>query len=123
MSHDQTYIAILGAALRQANINALVLAQNGNNQLGQPYPGHTGFRVWDGNLTTVGHRPLRTFALEADAILPAHVSVADAEHRYARLDDQGTWTRCPADADGTVPITVALAKIHAPHNQENRDGN
>ncbi|MEU0837146.1 hypothetical protein [Streptomyces sp. NPDC005969] len=112
MSHDQTYIAILGAALAQANLNALVLAENGDNQLGYPYPGHPGYRNWDGNLISVGHHNKNTFALEVDAILPAHMSVALADHRYARLDDQGTWTRCPAGADGAVPITVALAKIH-----------
>lgn len=106
------YVSELAATLARSNVTALVLAQNGNNQLGQPYPGHTGFRIWDGNLTSVGHRPLGPFALEADAILPAHVTVTDAEHRYARLDDQGTWTRCPATAEGAVPITVALAKIH-----------
>ncbi|WP_331764789.1 hypothetical protein [Streptomyces sp. NBC_01238] len=108
---DQTYIAILGAALAQANINALILAENGNNQLGAPLRDHPGIRNWDGNLTRVGHHDKNAFALEADAILPAHISVDIADHRYARLDDQDTWTRCPADADGAVPITVALAKI------------
>ncbi|WP_331729031.1 hypothetical protein OG693_39240 (plasmid) [Streptomyces sp. NBC_01259] len=107
---DQTYIVILGAALTQANINALILAENGENQLGWPYPGHPGYRNWDGNLISVGHHDKNTFALEVDAILPAHMSVGIADHRHARLDE-GTWTRCPATADGAVPITVALATI------------
>jgi hypothetical protein len=111
--HDQTYIeGLVTDLVVRTDANALVLAENGNNQLGRPYPGHTGFRVWDGNLTSVGHRHLGTFALEADAILPNHVTVTNAEHRYAHLDDQGTWTRCHADDDGAVPITVALARIH-----------
>ncbi|MCX4792560.1 hypothetical protein OG369_43070 [Streptomyces sp. NBC_01221] len=108
---DQTYLVILGAALAQANINALILAENGDNQLGWAYPGHPGYRNWDGNLISVGHHDKNTFALEVDAILPAHMSVVVTDHRYARLDE-GTWTRCPANADGAVPITVALARIH-----------
>jgi hypothetical protein len=112
------YISDLAATLARSNITALVLAQHGTNQLGRPYPRHPGFRIWDGNLTTIGHRPLNTYALEADAILPAHVAVEVAEHRYAHLNDHGTWTRCHADADGAIPITVALARIH--HQDEPR---
>jgi hypothetical protein len=112
------YVSELAATLARSNVTALVLAQHGRNQLGQPYPGHPGYRIWDGNLTSVGHRPLGPFALEADAILPTHVTVTDAEHRHARLDDQGTWTRCHANTEGAIPITVALAKIHAPDNEE-----
>ncbi|MFB7222401.1 hypothetical protein [Streptomyces sp. NPDC056227] len=116
-----TYVSELAATLGRSNVTALVLAENGDNQLGRPYRGHPGFRVWDGNLTAVGHHPLGAFALEADAILPNHVTVEVADHRYAHLDDQGTWTRCPANADGAVPITVALAKIHG-HDKENDRG-
>lgn len=117
------YVSDLAATLARSNITALVLAQNGDNQLGRPYPGHTGFRIWDGNLTTVGHHPLNTYALEADAILPNHVTVTNAEHRHARLNHHGTWTRCTADDEGAVPITIALAKIHNFHDKENDRGN
>ncbi|WP_392838676.1 hypothetical protein [Streptomyces sp. LN500] len=110
------YVSQLAATLARSNVTALVLAENGNNQLGRSYAdhGHPGYRIWDGNLTAVGHHPLGAFALEADAILANHVTVEVAVHRYAHLDDQGTWTRCHADDEGAVPITVALAKIHDP---------
>lgn len=117
---DQTYLVILGAALAQANANALILAENGDNQLGWPYPGHPGYRNWDGNLISVGHHNTTTFALEVDAILPGHISVEIADHRYARLDDHGTWAPCPANADGAVPITVALARIHDTEQETNQ---
>ncbi|MEV6165763.1 hypothetical protein AB0L71_28390 [Streptomyces sp. NPDC052052] len=116
-THDQTYIAILSGQLARTNRNALVLAENGTNQLGRPYPEHPGYRIWNGNLCRVGHHDHDPFVLEADAILPGHVSVAHAEHRYARLDDQGNWTRCPEGIEGAIPITVALAKIHSPDNE------
>ncbi|MFD7615714.1 hypothetical protein [Streptomyces sp. NPDC059802] len=110
---DQTYLeGLVTDLVVRTDANALVLAENGPNQLGRPYPGHPGYRIWDYNLCSVGHRDKTTFALEADAILPAHLSVAIADHRHARLNDQGTWVRCPAGADGAVPITVALARIH-----------
>lgn len=41
-THDQTYIEALGADLAQQNLNVLVLAQNGDNQLGQPWTDHLG---------------------------------------------------------------------------------
>ncbi|MFJ1900455.1 hypothetical protein [Streptomyces sp. NPDC088115] len=107
---DQTYLVILGAALAQANANALILAENGNNQLGRPWSGHPGYRIWGGNVISVGHHNKTTFALEVDAILPAHMTVALVDHRHARLHE-GTWTRCPATTDGAVPTTVALAVI------------
>ncbi|MFF8250120.1 hypothetical protein [Streptomyces griseus] len=56
-THDQTYIAILSAALAQMNRNALILAENGHNQLGRPHPNHPGWRIWNGNLIQIGHRP------------------------------------------------------------------
>ncbi|MFB7312914.1 hypothetical protein [Streptomyces sp. NPDC056192] len=112
------YVSDLAATLiRLPDITALVLAENGNNQLGRPYPGHPGYRIWDGYLISVGHHDKDKFALEADAILCAHLSVEVADHRYAHLDNQGTWTRCPADTAGAVPITVALARIHHQEDQ------
>ncbi|MFG2676975.1 hypothetical protein [Streptomyces sp. NPDC048445] len=108
---DQTYIVILGAALAQANANALILAENGPNQLGRPYPGHPGYRIWDGNVISVGRHAEDAFALEVNAILPTPFTVALVDHRHARIND-GTWTICPANADNAVPITVARAKAN-----------
>ncbi|MFF1916177.1 hypothetical protein ACFVYE_32240 [Streptomyces sp. NPDC058239] len=117
--HDQTYIeGLVTDLVVRTDANALVLAESGDNQLGYPYPGHPGYRNWDGNLISVGHHDKNTFALEVDAILPAHMSVEIVDHWHARLDDQGTWVRCPANADGAIPITVALARIH--HRDEPR---
>jgi hypothetical protein len=118
---DQTYIVILGAALAQANANALILAENGDNQLGRPYPRHPGYRIWGGNVISVGHHDKNTFGLEVDAILPAHLTVDTAYHRHARLHE-GTWAPCPATADGTVPITVALARIHNQDDEVTTNG-
>lgn len=120
MSHDQTYIAILGAALRQANINALVLAQNGPNQLGRPYPGHPGFRNWDGNLISVGHLDKDKFVLEADAILPGPLFVDLAYHQHAHLNAVGMWVRCQADADGAVPITITITQTRDTDEEADR---
>lgn len=108
--HDQTYIAILGAALLQANLNALVLAENGDNQLGRPWPQHPGIRIWNGNLCRVGHYDKDTFVLEADAILPAPLFVDLAYHQHAHLDRAGTWQRCTPHADGAIPITIAITQ-------------
>ncbi|MER5277733.1 hypothetical protein ABT025_18515 [Streptomyces sp. NPDC002809] len=111
---DQTYLVVLGAGVLQASHNARILAQHGDNQLGRPWSARPGLRIWNGNLTRIGHHDQAAFATEANTLLPAHMSVEIADHRHARLDDHGTWTRCPATAtaDGAVPITVALAAIH-----------
>ncbi|MEU9849305.1 hypothetical protein [Streptomyces sp. NPDC047985] len=117
---DQTYIAILGAALAQANINALILAENGTNQLGRPHPNHPGYRIWNGNLCRVGHHDQDTFVLEVNAILPGRMYVDMAHHEHAHLtrpapghrssttDTQ--WVYCRPDADGAVPITIAITQ-------------
>jgi hypothetical protein len=39
------YEAALAAALHQANINALIAAENGDNQLGRPVPKHPGHPI------------------------------------------------------------------------------
>lgn len=108
-THDQTYIVILGAALKQANVNALVLAENGNQQIGRPYPRHPGYRIWDGNVISVGHRDKDTFVLEVDAILPGPLFVDLAYHQHAHLQD-GAWVRCTPHADGAIPITLAITQ-------------
>ncbi|MEU1327173.1 hypothetical protein [Streptomyces microflavus] len=108
-AHDQTYIEALGADLAQQNPNALVLAENGTNQLGQPYPRHPGWRNWNGNLTRIGHHDRDTFVLEANAILPGTMHTDRAHHRHARLAN-GTWTRCHATDDGAVPLTIAITQ-------------
>ncbi|MFE4915884.1 hypothetical protein ACFRCX_30745 [Streptomyces sp. NPDC056652] len=108
-NHDQTYIAILGAALAKANLNALVLAENGTNQLGRPHPHHPGYRIWNGNLCRVGHHDHGPFVLEVNAILPDLMYTDMAHHRHTHLD-QGTWVYCTADADGAIPITIAITQ-------------
>ncbi|TXS68892.1 hypothetical protein [Streptomyces sp. sk2.1] len=108
---DQTYLVILGAALAQANLNALVLAENGPNQLGRPHPGHPGYRIWNGNLCRIGHHDHDPFVLEVNAILPGRMYADMAHHRHARLTNDGTWTRCTATADGAIPITLAITQV------------
>ncbi|MFH8483661.1 hypothetical protein [Streptomyces sp. NPDC018055] len=108
-THDQTYIAILGAALAQHNINALILAENGNNQLGRPHPNHPGWRIWNGNLCRIGHHNPHTFALEADAILPGRYYADRAHHWHAHLV-AGTWTTCAPHDDGAIPLTIAITQ-------------
>ncbi|MFE9461641.1 hypothetical protein [Streptomyces californicus] len=106
---DQTYLVILGAALAQQNVNALVLAENGDNQLGRPHPNHPGWRIWNGNLIRVGHHNPQAFALEADAILPGRYYADRAHHWHAHLV-AGTWTTCAPHADGAVPLTIAITQ-------------
>lgn len=108
-THDQTYIAILGAALAQQNLNALVLAENGDNQLGRPHPNHPGWRIWNGNLTRIGHHDPKSFAMEADAILPGRMFADHAHHWHAHLA-AGTWTTCAPHTDGAIPITIAITQ-------------
>lgn len=109
-THDQTYIAILGASLAQQNINALVLAENGDNQLGRPHPDHPGYRIWNGNLIRIGHHNKDAFGLEVNAILPGHMHVDMAHHRHAHLNTDDTWVRCTRQADGAVPLTIAITQ-------------
>ncbi|MDX5526133.1 hypothetical protein PV677_36295 [Streptomyces sp. DE06-01C] len=107
-AHDQTYIEALGADLAQQNLNALVLAQNGNHQLGQPHPKNPELRIWDGNVLAIGHQDPRRITTAANTVLPARMRVAATYHWHARLTN-GTWTRCTPNADNAVPITVTLA--------------
>ncbi|MFG3244154.1 hypothetical protein [Streptomyces sp. NPDC048157] len=114
---DQTYIVIPGAALAQANINALVLAENGTNQLGRPHPRHPGYRIWNGNLCRIGHHDHGPFVLEVNAILPGRMYADMAHHCHAHLNPAGEWARCTADADGAVPITLAITQTRDQEDQ------
>jgi hypothetical protein len=106
---DQTYLAIHGAAATQQNANARVLAEHGTNQLGQPHPANPDYRIWDGNLTRIGHHHPRAFLNAVGALLPDHMHVDRAHHRYAHLHN-GVWTRCHPDDPGAVPITYAVTQ-------------
>ncbi|MFC8339346.1 hypothetical protein ACFUJX_20360 [Streptomyces rubiginosohelvolus] len=107
-AHDQTYIDALGADLAQQNLNALVLAQNGNNQLGQPHPNNPELRIWNGNILAIGHQNPDRITTAANNALPTHMRVAATYHWHAALTN-GTWTRCTPTADNAIPITVTLA--------------
>ncbi|WP_399559199.1 hypothetical protein OH809_45340 (plasmid) [Streptomyces sp. NBC_00873] len=111
------YVSQLAATLARSNVTALVLAVNGNNQLGAPLLNHPGIRNWNGNLTRVGHHDKNAFALEADAVLPAYMYADRAHHWHAHLNDQGAWVRCQADADGAVPITIAITQTRDQEDQ------
>ncbi|WP_331731866.1 hypothetical protein OG298_45305 (plasmid) [Streptomyces sp. NBC_01005] len=115
-THDQTYIAILGAGVLQASHNARILAEHGDTQLGRPWSAHPGLRVWDGNLTRLGHHDPAAFVAEVNALLPSHMYVDHAHHWHAHLND-GQWVRCPADADGAVPLTIAITQTRDQEDQ------
>ncbi|MFF2731848.1 hypothetical protein ACFVS9_28555 [Streptomyces sp. NPDC058008] len=106
---DQTYLVILGAAVIQASENARVLAQHGDNQLGRPWTAHPGLRNWDGNLTRIGHHNPDAFVAEANSLLPDHMYVDRAHHWHAHLNN-GQWTRCAPNADGAIPLTIAITQ-------------
>ena len=106
---DQTYLVILGASTTQASHNARILAQHGATQLGRPHPKNPDLRIWDGNLTALGHQNAHTIAIAANAVLPTRMRIAAVYHWHARLNN-GTWTRCNPNADGATPITVTLAQ-------------
>ncbi|MFE7111711.1 hypothetical protein ACFU98_29810 [Streptomyces sp. NPDC057575] len=121
---DQTYLVILGASVHQASQNARVLAQYGDNQLGRPHPGHPGYRIWNGNLCRIGHHEKDAFVLEVNAILPGHMFVDMAHHEHVHLTplypppgyprgdkNWNQWVHCAADADGAIPITLAVTQV------------
>ncbi|MEU8101689.1 hypothetical protein [Streptomyces rubiginosohelvolus] len=122
-AHDQTYIDALGADLAQQNLNALVLAQNGNNQLGQPWTDHPGLRVWNGNIMRIGHHDKDAFVAEVNTVLPSHMYVDMAHHEHAHLTplypplghprsdtDWNQWVHCAPNADGAIPLTIAITQ-------------
>jgi hypothetical protein len=121
--HNQTYIeGLVTDLVVRTDANALVLAENGDNQLGRRHPHHAGYRIWNGNLCRVGHHNKDTFVLEANAILPGYMFVDRAHHEHAHLehialppgydDDPSNleWVYCAANANGAVPVTVAITQ-------------
>jgi hypothetical protein len=123
--HTPGYIAALAASLHQANVDALVAAENGHNQLGHPVPKHPGLRIWNGQPLRVGHHPKTQFAVEVNAIVPTsmnrHVDKAFHEHVHLEHltpppgypDDPSVlqWAFCAPDADGAVPITIGVFQV------------
>ncbi|MFG2276733.1 hypothetical protein ACGFNY_44120 [Streptomyces chartreusis] len=111
--HTPGYVAALAASLHQSNIDALVAAENGDNQLGAPITSHPGLRAWNGDLLRVGHLPKTPFAVECNALLPDGKYVELAHHEHVHIDpDIHQWVFCHADADGSVPITIAVTQTH-----------
>lgn len=107
------YVAALAAALTQANVDALIAAENGDNQLGAAAAKHPGLRVWNGDLLRVGHLPKTPFAVECNVLLPDGKYVDMAHHEHVHIDpDICQWVFCRADADGAVPITIAVTQTH-----------
>lgn len=103
------YVAALAASLAQANTAALYTAEHGDNQLGSPIKKHPGLRGWNGDLLRLGHLPKTPFAVECNLILRDGLYVQLAHHEHARIDpDIHQWVICRADADGAVPITIAV---------------
>lgn len=111
------YVVALAAALHQANVKAIIAAEHGDNQLGRPVQGHPGLRIWNGDLLRLGHLPLTPFAVEANALLADGKHVETAHHEHARQDSNG-WVFSRADADGAVPITIAVTHTTDPDNPE-----
>ena len=109
--HTPGYVAALAAALHQANIDALNAAQNGDNQLGSAIAKHPGLRAWNGDLLRIGHLPKTPFAVECNLLLPDGKYVDLAHHKHVHIDPTlRQWVFCAADADGAVPITIAITQ-------------
>lgn len=109
--HTPGYVIALAATLHQANVDALRAAEHGDNQLGAASKAHPGLRAWNGDLLRLGHLPKTPFAVECNALLPDGKYVEAAHHEHARIDpDLGQWLFCRADADGAVPITIAVVQ-------------
>lgn len=111
--HNPGYVAALAAALTQANVNALLAAENGANQLGAAITAHPGLRIWNGDLLRIGHLPKTPFAVECNALLPDGSYVELAHHEHVHIDpDIHQWVFCHTNADGAVPITIAVTQTH-----------
>jgi hypothetical protein len=109
--HTPGYIAALAAALHHANVQALAAAQHGDNQLGAAVTKHPGLRIWNGDLLRIGHLPKTPFAVECNLLLPDGKYVELAHHEHVHIDpDIHQWVFCRADADGAVPITIAVTQ-------------
>jgi hypothetical protein len=118
------YVAALAAALVQANVDALIAAENGDNQLGTAFKTHPGLRGWNGDLLRLGHLPLTPFAVEANVLLRDGLYVERAHHAHVHIDpDLRQWVFCRADADGAVPITIAVTQTRIDDEEgEEEDG-
>ncbi|MCI3279166.1 hypothetical protein [Streptomyces cylindrosporus] len=120
--HTPGYVAALAAALHQANVDALNAAQTGDNQLGRAVTKHPGLRVWNGDLLRIGHLPKTPFAVECNVLLPDGRYVDMAHHEHAHIDpDIQQWVFCRADADGAVPITIAVTQTRTDDPEEGDD--
>ena len=117
--HTPGYVAALAAALHQANVNAINTAQTGDNQLGRAVTKHPGLRVWNGDLLRIGHLPKTPFAVECNVLLPDGKYVEMAHHEHVHIDPTlRQWVFCAKDADGAVPITIAVTQTRIPDDQE-----
>jgi len=117
--HTPGYVAALAAALHQANVDALIAAENGENQLGVAVTKHPGLRVWNGDLLRLGHLPKTPFAVECNALLPDGKHVDLAHHEHVHIDpDIHQWVFCAADADGAVPLTIAVTQTRIDDDAE-----
>lgn len=107
--HTPGYVAALAAALHQANVDAITTAQTGDHQLGAAVKKHPGLRVWNGDLLRIGHLPKTPFAVECNLLLPDGKHVEMAHHEHVHIDPNlRQWVFCRADADGAIPITIAV---------------
>lgn len=113
--HTPGYVAALAAALAQADTAALYTAQNGDNQLGAAITAHPGLRVWNGDLLRLGHLPKTSFAVECNVLLPDGKHVELAHHEHVHIDPGiKQWVFCAKDANGAVPITIAVTQTTGP---------
>jgi hypothetical protein len=113
------YVAALAAALHQANVNALIAAENGDNQLGTAFKAHPGLRGWNGDLLRLGHLPKTPFAVECNVLLPDGKYVEMAHHEHVHIDpDINQWVFCASDADGAVPLTIAVTQTRQEEDEE-----
>ncbi|MEW2393122.1 hypothetical protein AB0933_32650 [Streptomyces venezuelae] len=113
--HTPGYVAALAAALVQAHAAALYTAEHGTNQLGVAVTKHPGLRTWNGDFLRLGHLPKTPFAVEINAIIRDDLHVEDAHHEHVHIDPAlQQWVFCSADADGAVPITIAVTQQHDP---------
>jgi hypothetical protein len=117
--HTPGYVAALAAALMEANTAALYTAEHGDNQLGHPVQAHPGLRIWNSDLLRLGHLPKTPFAVEANLLLRNDLYVDVAHHEHVHIDpDLDQWVFCRADADGAVPITIAVTQTRQPDDPE-----
>jgi len=117
--HTPGYVAALTTAQNGNNQLPLTAAQNGDNQLGAAITAHPGLRTWNGDLLRIGHLPKTPFAVECNVLLPDGKHVELAHHEHVHIDpDIKQWVFCRADADGAVPITIAVTQTRVDDDPE-----